>query len=89
MNRGELSSVILKLIGFTVVVHAILGLAVPIVTFIPYYLGELSPRMGWGIASVCFDAAIRIAGGLLIISKSPAILAWLFAFGQDKTQTAQ
>ena len=89
MNRDELSSVLLKVIGFTVAAHAIMGLAQPIIGLGYYYIQELNPQMGWQIVAVLIGAAAQVGGGLLIIAKSAAISEWLFAFGQDKSGTTE
>ena len=86
MNRDELSSVLLKLIGFAFVAHAILGLPAPIVS-VAYYSVQGSDTLIWGqIIPFVAGAAVRAIGGLLIIAKGPRISEWLFAFGQGASE---
>ena len=86
MNRDELSSVLLKLIGFAFVAHAVLGLPSPIVSVF-YYSSLGSGSLTWGqiLPFVC-GAAVQVVGGLFIIAKSSRILEWLFAFGQGASE---
>lgn len=88
MARDELSSVLLKLIGFTVAVHAIVGLAQPIIGLGYYYLQDVGSQMGWQIVAILVGAAAQVVVGLLIIAKSATITEWLFAFGQNNSGTS-
>ena len=89
MTRDELSSVLLKLIGFTVAVHAIVGLAQPVIALSYYFFQGFQPQMGWQILEILFGAAVEVLGGFIIIAKSSAISQWLFAFGRGKSGTAE
>ena len=82
MTQDELSSVLLKLIGFAFAAHAILGLPSPIFTVV-YYSAQGSGSLTWGqILPFVGGATVQAIGGLLIIAKSSRILEWLFTFGQ-------
>ncbi len=89
MTRDELSSVLLKLIGFTVAVHAIVGLAQPVIGLSYYYFQGFDPQMGWQIIAILFGATVQVIGGFFIIAKSSEISQWLLAFGQGKSGTAE
>jgi len=82
MTQDELSSVLLKLIGFVVAVHAIVGLAQPLIFLSYTYFKFLESQMGWQIFGILGAAAVQVVVGLLIIAKSSRILEWLVTFGQ-------
>lgn len=86
MSRDELSSMLLKLIGFAVGVHAIVGLAQPVIYFGYSYFKFGESQMGWQIFAIFGAAVLQVIGGLLIIAKSSRILEWLFAFGQGTSE---
>lgn len=89
MTRDELSSVLLKLIGFAVAAHAILGLAQLVITLGVYSVQGLGSQFGWQILAFLVGATVQVIGGFFIIAKSSAISQWLFAFGQGKSGTAE
>ena len=89
MTRDELSSVLLKLIGFALAAHAIVGLAQPLIGLGYYYFQGFDPQMGWQIIAILIGAAVQVIGGLFIIAKSSEISQWLFEFGQGKSGTTE
>ena len=87
MTQDELSSVLLKLVGFTVVVHAIVGLPETLIGLGYYYFQNFDSQVGWQILAILTGVAAQIVGGLLVIAKSSTILQWLFTFGQGTSET--
>ena len=86
MSRDELSSVLLKLVGFTVVVHAIVRLPQPVIGLSYYYFQNFDSQMGIQIFAILIGATVQVIGGFLIIAKSSRISEWLFAFGQGTSE---
>ncbi len=86
MTQDELSSVLLKLLGFALAAHAILGLPSPILSVV-YYSAQGSGTLTWGqILPFVGGATAQAIGGLVIIAKSSRISEWLFAFGEGTSE---
>lgn len=85
MGRDELSSILLKVVGFTLAVLAILSVARQVIAWILYATQNPGVHMGWFYHASAVVAAIQVGVGLFIIAKSTAITEWLLGFGRDKS----
>ncbi len=89
MSRDELSVVLLKVFGFTVVIRALIMLPQQISGFAPFLFMDF-PNGNMYVMQVfamLFAAAVQFILGFLVIAKSSSISRWLLALGQGNTTT--
>jgi hypothetical protein len=89
MSRDELSIVLLKLFGFTVVASSLLALPQSIGYYIFLFIDSptMGPQMATQIFILLVGVAVQVIGGMVVIVKAPAISKWLFALGQGSRNT--